>query len=98
MSSTSYIVELATIITDNTRIVDEYLKSKKLPTLSFDVDTPATIPIPPHEVDVLAAQDKVISTTQELHNLIKGPTEMLMGIAVRLQTCITWCFADLYRL
>ncbi len=85
MHPTSRITELASTIAENTAIVDQYLAAKNLPTPSFDVDGPAVIPIPPHETHVLAAQDNVIACTQELHNLMKGPTEMLMGIGVSLQ-------------
>lgn len=79
----SRISELAAIIAEQTAIVDAYLKSQSLPTLSFDRDGPAKVPILDHETEVLAAQDKVIGSTQELHDLMKGPTEMLMGISVR---------------
>ena len=76
------IAELATLISENTSIVDAYLKSHSLPTPSFNADGPLTIPIPAHERDVIQAQDMVIASTQELHNLMKGPTEMLLGIGV----------------
>ena len=74
--------ELATLINENTSIVDTYLKSHHLPTPSFNADGPLTIPVPTHEKDVIHAQDMVIASTQELHNLMKGPAEMLMGIGV----------------
>ena len=80
--STTRITELATLISENTSIVDTYLKSHRLPTPSFNADGPLTIPIPAHEKDVVHAQDMVIASTQELHNLMKGPTEMLVGIGV----------------
>ena len=80
--STTRIAELATLISKNTSIVDAYLKSHHLPTPSFNADASLTVPIPAHEKDVIHAQDIVIASTQELHNLMKGPTEMLMGIGV----------------
>lgn len=70
------------MIAENTAIVDTYLNSQNLPTPSFSVDGPLTIPIPAHETAIICAQDIVVSSTQELHNLMKGPTEMLMGIGV----------------
>jgi len=82
MPPTSRISELAAIIAENTAIVDEYLASNGLPTPSFEVDGPEVVPIPPQELNVLAAQDKAIGSTLELHELMKGPTEMLMGIGV----------------
>lgn len=80
--STTRIAELATLISENTSIVDTYLKSHHLPTPSFNADGPLTVPIPAQEKDIIQAQDIVIASTQELHNLMKGPTEMLMGIGV----------------
>ena len=78
----SRIAELAAIISDKTNIVDGYFKTHRLPPLSFEPDAPAKVPIPPHEIEVIAAQDAVIASTQELHDLMKGPTEMLMGLSV----------------
>ena len=88
MSSAPTISELAAIIADNTAIVNGYLNANNLPTPSFEVDGPAVIPIPSHEASILAAQENVIASTQELHNLMKGPTEMLMGIGVSLNHLI----------
>ena len=81
--SPTRISDLAATIAENTAVVDAYLTSHQLPTLSFDPDGPATVPIPAHEAGVIAAQDSVIASTQELHNLMKGPTELLMGLSVR---------------
>ncbi len=86
MPPTSRITELAATIAENTAIVDQYLTANSLPTPTFDVDGPPAVPIPHHETHVLAAQDAVIACTQELHNLMKGPTEMLMGIGVSFPT------------
>ena len=81
--SSSRISELSSIIAKETAIVDGFFSSTNLPALSFEQDGPVKVPIPAHETDVLAAQEKVIASTQELHDLMKGPTEMLMGISVR---------------
>lgn len=87
--STTRIAELATLISENTSIVDTYLKSHSLPTPSFNADGPLTVPIPAQEKDIIQAQDIVIASTQELHNLMKGPTEMLMGIGVSVYDILT---------
>ena len=84
MTGNTRISELAAIIADQTAIVDDYLKCQNLPTLSFDVNGPAKVPIPNHEIDIIAAQAKVIASTQELHDLMKGPTELLLGASVTL--------------
>lgn len=82
MSTPTLITELAAAIARNTQIVNDYFKANNIPTPSFDVDGPATVTIPPHEKEVAAAHAQVIADTQALHNLMKGPTEMVMGIAV----------------
>ena len=81
-SGKTKIAELSRLIAENTSIVDEYLTAHALPIPSFDADGPLTVPIPAHEKAIIAAQDVVIASTQELHNLMKGPTEMLMGIGL----------------
>ena len=82
MTKSTRISELAATIAKHTAIVDDYLKSHDLPTLSFDVNGPPKIPIPDHETDIIAAQAKVVASTQELHDLMKGPTEVLLGASV----------------
>ena len=82
MAKPTRIAELSAIIAENTAIVDDYLQSHSLPSPSFDVDGPRVSQIPLSEIEIIAAQDKVIASTQELHNLMKGPTETLLGIAV----------------
>lgn len=89
MAPASRIAELASIIAENTAIVDKYLTVNNLPKPSFDADGPAAVPISPDDVDVLAAHDKVVSSTLELHNLMKGPAEVLMGIGVSPSTWVT---------
>lgn len=83
MAPASLIAELSKRISDNTAIVDDYLNANNLPQPSFAADGPPALQIPPSETRVLAAQDAVVADSQRLHNLMKGPTEMLMGIAVR---------------
>ena len=80
--STTKIVELASLISKNTSIVDAYLKSNQLPSPTFETDGPLKMPIPPHEKEIAKAQDIVIASTQELHNLMKGPDNLLMDIGV----------------
>ena len=81
MASQTRIAELAEIISTNTAIVDGYIREHGVPSPSFEPDEPSSIAIPLSK-EVTDAQAEVISSTQELHNLMKGPTEMLMGIGV----------------
>lgn len=83
MASQSQIAIIARSILENTAIVDEHLAGNSLPEPSFEADGPSAIPISPSNELVAAAQEAVVADTLKLHNLMKGPTEMLMGIAVR---------------
>ena len=83
MASGTRISQLAETIATNTAIVDAYLKEHGLPTPSFSADGPASLAI--QDDAVAAAQERVIASTQELHFLMKGPAESLLGIAVSLQ-------------
>jgi hypothetical protein len=76
------ITDLARAIAINTQIVHVYFVANNMPLPSFDVNGPLAISIPPHEKEVAAAHAQVIADTQALHNLMKGPTEMVMGIVV----------------
>ncbi|KAG9235075.1 putative O-methyltransferase [Amylocarpus encephaloides] len=68
MSSNSRIIELASIIYEQTSKVDAYLASKNLPTPSFDVSSPLTFPI-----EVQASRDATLNATDELTALMLGP-------------------------
>jgi hypothetical protein len=77
MASQTRIAELADIIAIKTRVVDDYLRSQGLPAPSFETNGPLTIPVPTSEREILEAQYQVIACTQELNDLMKGPTEVL---------------------
>ena len=81
MSSAS-ISELADSIKANANILEEFLKTNNLPTPSFGVNGPASIPIPTNELKVLEARGAIVSAAQELRNLVLGPTAVLMSIDV----------------
>jgi hypothetical protein len=65
------ITNLASAISKNTKIVNDYFVAKNLPLPSFDVDGPLTITIPPEEKEIAAAHVAVLSDTLALHDLIK---------------------------
>lgn len=84
MSTCSRIVELASIISESTAIVNDYFEAHKLPTPSFDILGPSRIVIPPQEKQVVDAHIRVLGATDELHRLMQGPTAMLMEILVSI--------------
>lgn len=82
MPTVTRISELANSIAADTSVVDAYFDSHGLPTPSLDVDGPATLQILPSEVEILAAKDRVIANTLELHHLMRGPVESVVGTSV----------------
>lgn len=82
MSPKGSIAELAAIIADNTKIVDDYLKSNGLSAPSFDVDGPIVLSIPAAETEVIKARQTVIASTEELNKLMKGPVDTLWSTFV----------------
>ena len=77
MTQSRRINELASIISRNTTVVDDFLESKNLPTPTFGIDALPKIPIPDEMVEVEAARLKVIEASAELKALMMGPAELL---------------------
>ena len=75
------ITELASAITENTKIITEYLSSKNLSAPSFDVDGLSELPISPADGDAYTARSKLVAATKELHDLTVGPKESLRHLA-----------------
>ena len=86
MSSTR-IAELAAIISAKTAVVNDYFTSKNIPAPSFDIYGPPRVMIPPFEREAFMAHGAVLAATKELHNLLLGPTAMLMGMNVSQPSC-----------
>lgn len=63
LESQSEIVYLASMITSNTKIVNNYLSTHGLPSPSFDVSAPLKTDLPD---DIAEANDAVIESTSEL--------------------------------
>jgi hypothetical protein len=69
------IVELTTLISENTQKIDDYFVANGLPTLSFDPDAPLDFPVPTSNKEIQHARRVVVNATQELHDLMVGPRE-----------------------
>lgn len=81
MASTR-ITELANLIATKTAIVNEHFVLHGIPTPSFDIHGPPQVVIPPALKEIAAAHADVLAATRELHNLMLGPTAMLMATNV----------------
>ena len=80
--SPNRIVELAQIIAENTKLVDDHLTSKVLPTPSFAADNPPTL-LFGHGPKIDASRQAVVDATDELQALMLGPTGLLSSLFVR---------------
>jgi hypothetical protein len=68
--SSSRIIVLATIIEQNTRKVDDYLREEGLPSPSFEATNPPDLPLPP---PITEAKQAVLEAMDELEALMLGP-------------------------
>ena len=70
----SRIIELAAIITANTKHIDNYLAKKGLPSPSFDPDSSNGVLL---DTELIASRQATLDATDELHALMQGPIEIL---------------------
>lgn len=74
MSSLS-ILELSQAIAKDAAILDEHFRSQGLPQPSFDEAGPDKLIF--QDVEVARAQERLLSSTRELHHLAMGPANSL---------------------
>ena len=75
-SQSSRIAELAAAIAHHATRVDKFLAENNLPQPSFDVDGPVELGLP---FDVEESRVAVLRATQELHELLQGPRELIFN-------------------
>lgn len=92
--SSERITELAGVIAANTAIVSKWLADHGHAPLSNEEGSLSKPPIPEHATEVVQAQEAVVAATQELHMLMKGPSESLLGLCVSqtFPLCKIWCW------
>ena len=78
MTPTSRILELASIIQDQTRDLDSYYTSQGLATPSWDLDTPPRVPM---SDAAQATQNMLLDAMDELKALVQGPVPFLVNKA-----------------
>jgi hypothetical protein len=69
------LIELAQTISRETNTLDKYLREHRCPSPSFDVDAPLDFPSLPD--DIQKTRQMIIECTQELRDLVVGPTETI---------------------
>ena len=75
------IKQLADEISKSSKIITEYLASKKLPSPSFDEDGLDELQISPADTEAYTTRSRLVAATKELHDLAVGPKESLRHLA-----------------
>ena len=68
--SSNHIVQLASVISKNTKKFDNWLTSHGIPSPSFGIETPPKLQVPK---DIAQARQAVVEATIELQALMLGP-------------------------
>jgi hypothetical protein len=77
MSSLSALSALADKISKSAKTIEKFLQENNLPEPSFDADGPKAFPVGDQHPEILAARDELIDSTQELRDLVVGPTDTI---------------------
>lgn len=83
MSSPSIqrITTLSQQISENSKLLTDYLTSKGLDAASFDVNGLEDFPISPNDAEAFKARFELVALTKELHDISVGPKEHLRYLA-----------------
>ncbi|GAM33863.1 hypothetical protein TCE0_013f01071 [Talaromyces pinophilus] len=93
--------ELSSSITDNARIVSQYLASQNLPQPSSRSDGPSTVLPKGSPQSIQEARENLIANSLEILHLAIGPSEFLPHLATGFQyiSCLHWlCQFDIFHL
>ncbi|KAL0259111.1 hypothetical protein SLS55_006616 [Diplodia seriata] len=77
----SRLSELTAIIQQETAKIEHYFAANGLPDLSFDPHAPLDFPVPASNAEIQQARRTVINATQQLHDLMVGPSESMRWLA-----------------
>ncbi|KAI1123316.1 S-adenosyl-L-methionine-dependent methyltransferase [Nemania abortiva] len=77
MGSANRIIELASLITRQTMVINNFFENNKLPPPSLELDSLQSPHIPDGATDIQAARDSVIAACSELKALLTGPQQLL---------------------
>lgn len=83
----SRLSELTALIQRETGKIEQYLAANGLPALSFDPHAPLDFPVPASNTEIQQARRAVINATQELHDLMVGPSESMRWLAWSVCLC-----------
>lgn len=78
-TSGASLTELASIISQETAKLDQYLKENNVPQPGFDVDSPLNFPKLPEEIQ--RARERITSASKAMADLTTGPEEGVRWLA-----------------
>jgi hypothetical protein len=79
MASNRRLLQLSTLVHDNTSAIDAYIENAGLPQPSFDPSTPLAWDLPP---DIDAARNTALEAVDELREHLLGPTQNVVSRVV----------------
>ncbi|KAK7555287.1 S-adenosyl-L-methionine-dependent methyltransferase [Phyllosticta citricarpa] len=77
MAANSRLTHLSNTIALETAKIHDFFVQNGLPELSFDPSAPLDFPVPVANAEIQASRRLVINATQELHDLMVGPSQSL---------------------
>lgn len=76
MAQTQSIADLSQAIAHHTSLLTKYFSDNNLPSPSFAANAPVNLNLPP---DLEQSRNIVIAATQDLHDILLGPRELLFA-------------------
>lgn len=84
MSNSSSLTEIASTISANAQLIEEFLNFNGLPQPSFALDGPPGFPVPPSAAHIYQAHDLLLDAARKLTDLVRGPVDSLFEVAARV--------------
>lgn len=88
------LTDLTQIIQAETIKIEQYFAANGLPGLSFDPNAPLDFPVAASNSEIQQARRAVINATQELHDLMVGPSESMRWLGWSVCLCYFLLLCD----
>jgi len=90
MSNLPSFTDFAFSISENAKIIEEFLTSNRIPRPSFAPDGPIGFPVPPHVTHIHQARESLLDAARKLYYLALGPVDSLFELSVRVGLGLQW--------
>ena len=84
MSCQPSFTEFASSISENAKIIEEFLTSNGIPRPSFTPNGPIGFPVPADVTHIHQARESLLDAARRLYYLALGPVESLLELSVRV--------------